>query len=460
MDARDSSACPLPRLNRHLLAVALIAGAGIAAATPALAAPAASAARSAPRGDAAAAIDAAAAGDLGAIEAALAAARDPASRALLRAQHAALLLDDAGGRRALADPALRTDRDPRRRAIAQSIRADLAFARGDYADAAAAIRAWQALPAAAHHGDEAGTMAQTLAIAAALADVPAQQRRDGAGTRIATHRDAAGLVRGSVAVNGVASDAVLDTGANLSVVSASEAVRLNIRLLDGKVSVGTPTAARVPTRLGVADRLTIAGVTLANVVFLVMDDDQLRFPLPGGYRIDAIIGFPVLRALGRIRFDRDGGFAAGNAAAEPADDIEARRAARLTGAGSDLYVEARFGTASAVLHLDTGATHTSLSSRFAAAHRPLLAGLDATTQRSSAAGGTVRVRDALEWKSVPLGIAGRALTLDRIAVAAPAPGASLDDKMGVLGQDVLRAFDHFTLDFDTMRFALGRPVAR
>lgn len=61
-----------------------------------------------------------------------------------------------------------------------------------------------------------------------------------------------------------------------------------------------------------AERLEFAGVTLANVAFLVLDDAQLEMPLPGGYKIDAIVGFPVLRMLDRITFE-----AGGRLSAEP-----------------------------------------------------------------------------------------------------------------------------------------------
>ena len=57
----------------------------------------------------------------------------------------------------------------------------------------------------------------------------------------------------------------------------------------------------MPIRVGIADRLTIAGATLRNVPFLIIDDAQLTFPVPGGYDIKAIIGLPVMRALGRMR---------------------------------------------------------------------------------------------------------------------------------------------------------------
>ena len=45
-------------------------------------------------------------------------------------------------------------------------------------------------------------------------------------------------------------------------------------------------------RIGVADRLEIAGTVLRNVPFLIIDDEHLTFPLPGGYDIRAIIGLP------------------------------------------------------------------------------------------------------------------------------------------------------------------------
>ena len=42
-------------------------------------------------------------------------------------------------------------------------------------------------------------------------------------------------------------------------------------------------------RVGLADRLELAGPTLRQVPFLVLEDQQLEMPHPVGYHIEAIM---------------------------------------------------------------------------------------------------------------------------------------------------------------------------
>lgn len=53
-------------------------------------------------------------------------------------------------------------------------------------------------------------------------------------------------------------------------------------------------------RLGIAKRLRIGNAMLANVVFYVLPDSDWR--IPRSYHVSAIIGLPVLMALGRLQF--------------------------------------------------------------------------------------------------------------------------------------------------------------
>lgn len=419
----------------------------LAAPSPAAIAPA----QTASAIDAAALIDGAATGDTSALEAALASTRDPAQAALLRARIAASRLDEAEADRALDAWFASGDADLRRRAIALGLRADVAANAGDYARARTATEQWLALPVAARRGHEGESMEQGLGVAKILEAAPRQRRIGGTPGAIPTTRDKGGLVLGNVTVNGIGQAAVFDTGANLSVASASTAKKLGLRMLDGNASVATSSSAGIPTRLAIADRLTIAGVELANVIFLVLDDSQLTFPVPGGYSIDAIIGFPVFRALGRVRFDRDGGFAAG----EAAGPVAARD--NLRAAGADLYVRARLDGVGAALHLDTGATHSVLLQRFAKANAARLTGLATGQRRLAGAGGAVVTQPTLHWTAVPFDAGGRRLTLPTIDVVTDLAGMNDADRQGVLGQDVLGRFASYTIDFDTMGFALGEP---
>ncbi|MGH8085269.1 MAG: aspartyl protease family protein [Lysobacter sp.] len=398
-------------------------------------------------------LSAAKAGDLASLEAGLKAIADPALVALAQARLAASRLDTATADRQLERYWADDRRDRAHDGEAWSIAADIAFADGDYAGAAAATRRWAALLAKADPREEAAGVAQFHGIASLLAAAPRQAivKRDP--RRIATRRDKAGLLRASVTINDGGQDAVLDTGANLSVVSASTADRLGLRILDGAGSVGSGSREQVATRLGIADRFEIAGVTLSNVVFLVLDDAQLEMPLPGGYRIDAIIGFPVLRAIGRMRFGADGSFTpqAASSATGPALD-------NLHVVGNDLFVELSVGGMPVALHLDTGAPASLLSTRFVQRHPEVPEGLERRKQRNAGAGGTT-TQDTAIWKDVRVDIGNHAVTLPELAIAVSDSMDVETRTFGILGLDVIGAFDAYTVDLDAMSFEVERASA-
>lgn len=390
-------------------------------------------------------------GHLMPLENAIAQIEEPVLVALARAQIAASELNGAAATRALDMYFASGDTNPARQAQAWSIAATTAFAERDYAAARKAAEQWSARLAQNDPAHEAGEVAQLLGIASQLVSVRAQTVIQRAPHSIPTTRDKAGLIRAETSINGTTQQAVFDTGANLSVLSASAARRLNVHLLDGSGSVASSTKSAVAVRLGLAERVDIAGVSLANVVFLVLDDAQLQMPLPGGYSIDAIIGFPVFRALDRITFNESGSFTPGRAkrSASPGN---------LRAYGSDLFVAVEVGGVPTALHLDTGAANSELSAEFARRNAAVIDGLVKDVRSTASAGGSTQQKTAV-WKQVDVRLSGQTLTLPKLAVAVEDSADVKTKSLGVLGQDVLRAFDSYTIDFSNMRFELSERRA-
>lgn len=384
-----------------------------------------------------------------ALEAALPRIREPSLALLARARLAAARLDAAGARRLVDRFLASRPRDPRQRALAWAIVADAAFAAGDYAAAARDAREQQAaLVAAAGGEDERAGAAQTATMAAQLAAAPAQQVASYRPQAEPVHTDKVGLPRATAVIDGVAQEAVLDTGANLSVVSLSTARRLGLRMRQGDASVGSASRAAVAVRLGIADTLSFAGLTLHNVAFLVLDDQQLAMPVPGGYRIDAILGYPVLRELQRFRITAAGRLEPALSPASPA----AAATGNLRMVGNDLYVRAQVGGQPVAMHLDSGAASSALSSWFASRHAGLLQGLRQHRQHVAGAGGAT-VSHTLTWPDVCVRLAGRGTVLASLDVEQAGSAGSPN----LLGEDVLHAFDWWSVDFGRMRVELGPP---
>jgi hypothetical protein len=106
-------------------------------------------------------------------------------------------------------------------------------------------------------------------------------------------------------VNGVRAPWLLDTGANQSVVSRTFAERLGVMPLQGVAAVGSGVTGRQSSvRAAVLPTMQVGGAALTNVVLLVIDDES---SLAGtdAYQINAILGYPILKALGVVTFTRD-----------------------------------------------------------------------------------------------------------------------------------------------------------
>jgi predicted aspartyl protease len=436
------------------IAAGLLASVGMTQAVPAQAAAAASAAPAPAHTDIDALFEAASRGDLAPIEQALAGPLPADTAALLRAARAAARYDAT----AAAEPALArlaAGRDPALRRAALSVLTAGAFANGNYAGAARSGRQLEEALRAAGRTREADGVGRTWRLAALLAGRPGQQL---AGTpvpaSIAAHRDAIGMNWISVDVNGTALDSVIDTGAGFSVLSEAIARRLGIAPVEGGVDVGNSVDSTVPVRVAIVDRLEVAGNVLRNVPFLIIADEALSFTLPTGrYEIKAIVGLPVLRALGRVRIEASGRFAV----LAPAAAGEAGTQ-NMHGNADELYVDVALGGRRVPLFLDTGANRTSLTARYAAANQAAVAALPTRNATSQGAGGA-QVQAVARWTEVPVAVGGRALVLPEISIALPAAASPAPQSNGTLGQDVLRRFDSYTLDFVAMRLSLGAPVA-
>jgi hypothetical protein len=132
----------------------------------------------------------------------------------------------------------------------------------------------------------------------------------------------------------------------------------------------------------------------------------------------------------------------------------------LTAAGNDLFVTVGIGRFSAPLHLDTGAKASNLSAIFAERHPEALRGLERSSSRSAGAGGAT-TQTVAHWRNAPITLAGARTTLADLPIVTTGSDDVSDSTMGTLGQDVLKRFAAYTVDFDTMRFAVrDAPGAR
>ena len=366
-------------------------------------------------------------------------------RALLEGAAAAMRFDDQAAVAALERATQSAQLRPALRRLAQTLLGGVHLRAHNYAAAADALGTAYALAVAeaALTAEERLALKQTRDVAIALLGEAPQSRdalREGS---VPIKRDAANLARAGGRANGIDEEFVLDTGAGYSTVTRSAAARLRLRMLPDQVVVESATADSVPARLGIAQDLEIAGNRFHSVVFLVMVDAALTFS-NGAYKIDAILGFPVLSRLGRIEFVREG-------------DGETFRAGVASGPVApvgDLYLDGmrpiaalEFAGAGRVrLFLDSGAKATSLNAAFASAFPAVMRNAATKKMTFGGAGGS-RTRNVRILSNATLVADGRARRLASVTVS-----DETKNEYGTLGQDVLRADGGFALDFSAMDF--------
>lgn len=145
----------------------------------------------------------------------------------------------------------------------------------------------------------------SLKIWTALENIPPQEVVIDERTHLKIQKDSAGLNTLETTVNNNALAFVFDTGANLSTTSLSVAKGFRMKIIPGAIEVGAITGNKVVAQLAVCDELKLGTIAFHHVIFLVLPDEALSFPQIN-YKINGILGFPVIEALKELRITQSG----------------------------------------------------------------------------------------------------------------------------------------------------------
>ena len=138
-----------------------------------------------------------------------------------------------------------------------------------------------------------------------LATVKPQQIHLHRDTEIKAYRNRFNHLMTPVKCGGVTDEFVFYSGANLSTISDSCAIKMGLTILESSIKVGTVTDVSIRTKLAVADSLYVGDILFENVVFLVAPAAQMSFHSVN-YEIHGVIGFPVFYQMGEIHVRKDG----------------------------------------------------------------------------------------------------------------------------------------------------------
>lgn len=314
---------------------------------------------------------------------------------------------------------------------------------GRYNDAFEATNAILALDGLSD--DEKDDHENTLKIYKAIKNSPGQSAAIVEST-LPIIKDMAGLSRIPVTVNKLEEQAVFDTGANLSVITDSLAMKCGLTILGETFKVTALTGNEVDSHIALADSLKIGNTILTNVLFLVFPESSLSFPAIN-YQIDLIIGFPVIHALKEVSIINN----ASLHIPESTGDYHIKNMALdfLTP-----IVAIDQNSRSLPFTFDTGAASTQLYKAYFNLHEETIREngmLDSVSL--GGAGGAIKT--AIYKTSFAAAIANQPFQVDSADVFFSHDLKKDIGMYGNLGQDVFQQFDTLTMNFDKMYLKLN-----
>lgn len=272
-----------------------------------------------------------------------------------------------------------------------------------------------------------------------LADV-APQSSEVSPFEVTMKKDMAQLNRVPISVGETTIDAVFDTGAQLTVLTQSVADACGLKAFPETIPVDSVTGAKVQAHLAELPDLKFGASTFRHVIALVMADKDLTF---GPYKISAIVGFPVIEALGRLEFGRAGQLRAGYRSDKPS-----LRNLALKGLGP--VVQGHFRNVDLTFNIDTGAMNShftkNLIDRF-----PDIAKGERGVLNLGGAGGAKPFKTYI-LPNFEMNLGGQTVRLPKADVLTESSNEAIDRFYGNLGQDVFRQFDTMVIDFRNMSF--------
>lgn len=249
--------------------------------------------------------------------------------------------------------------------------------------------------------------------------------------------------------------AQLDTGAEISVLSVSTAKAWGVTMLDGTATLHGYTGGAFSAQPAFIPTLVIGKAELHNVAVYVTADENLYLPQIKR-QTNALLGYPVCAALGRMTFAKDGSLTV--SAQSPARDLGTSAALWLS--GHLLLVELATqpvlsggkitgATAPRLFVLDTGSGSTYLTDHFLAEHRNTYGGPPPETAILAGAGGVHEI-PAYGARNLPLFFGNTSILLNGPHILSQPTASEMERFYGVIGLDILGLSSSYTIDFRNM----------
>jgi len=268
---------------------------------------------------------------------------------------------------------------------------------------------------------------------------------------------------------------MLDPTAQFNLISRSIAQDAGLEISKDSATIRTLTGRPIQVRGTVIPQFTIGGrLTLHNVTAFVFDDGDYSFK-SAGYRVEGVLGYPALAAMGRLTISDN------SIQVDPAkEDGPNEGADRLT-IGAQFYLDGdqiivafrstqkpapdspaqgssagnhgdSAGSDEQMFAVDAGGQQTYLTSRWFNEHAAEFNGKKMVPFAFPDIDS--RPRSAYIAENVALAVGDTAIELHNVPVLTqPLGSAARDDVYGVIGIDGLDQLTSYTFDYRTMRFS-------
>ncbi len=273
----------------------------------------------------------------------------------------------------------------------------------------------------------------------ALKSVPKQQIIRNNDCIFPMHRDKVGLFNVDVKIGDSTKTFLFDTGANFSAIKRSLVKELGLTLIESDFYVTAATGAKVKCDIAIADELFLGEIVCKNVVFLVLNDEDLSFPQIDYYPNGAI-GFPVIEAFDEMRIDsNDQIFIPKNPVKYSFNNFA------LDGLMPVIACEYEGDTLS--FNFDTGATKTSLYPQF---YKDYQSEIETKYEKESFSAGSAGGSFSFDGYIIPeihLKVGDSEAVLDNVRLHILDIGGEESNFHGNFGQDYIKQFDEMIISF-------------
>ncbi|MES2627980.1 MAG: pepsin/retropepsin-like aspartic protease family protein [Bacteroidota bacterium] len=261
-------------------------------------------------------------------------------------------------------------------------------------------------------------------------------------------RDIAKLINIEVKHTGGSTASVFDTGANISVATESTAQAMKLQTVADSIKVKAITGNEVYAKIAVCRELSIGDVTVNNAYFLVFPDADLTFG-GGVYKINLIVGFPIIRDLGEIAVDQVGN------TMTIVKDPKKHAHKNMYVDGLTPIIEVKIKDQPLQFSFDSGADKTMFYERFYALAKDNRS-YELTAGKSTLGGaGGSKTIDIMIAKHLELTVGGETVKLSNSDVLLSNLMDEKEHLYGNLGQDVLLSRKKYVLNLKDMYFELS-----